>query len=85
MTRYTVVWTKTAQDQLADLWMAADDRNRVAATVAVLDRLLGSDAFQRGTALHEELRLLEVPPLRVFFAVREEDRMVEVGRVSRIG
>ncbi len=38
--RYTVVWTRAAQDQLADLWLRAANRNLVTQAAFAVDILL---------------------------------------------
>jgi len=79
--RYTVVWPGGAQDELAELWLAAADRGAVAAAANAIDVELSEDATIKGVDLSEGLRILFAPPLRVLFAVREDDRVVEVLRV----
>jgi plasmid stabilization system protein ParE len=84
MTRRTVVWVQSAQDDLAELWLNSADRNSVTAAANGIDQELAQDATTKGTALREGLRAIFVPPLRVLFAVREDDRVVEVLRVRRV-
>ena len=84
MTRYTVVWVQSAQDELADLWLNAPDRNAVTTAAHAIDQELGEDAAVKGTKLSEGLRSLFAPPLKAIFAAREEDRIVEVLRVRSI-
>ncbi len=84
MTRHTVVWVQSAQDDLADLWLTSTDRNSVTVAAHGIDQELSQDGATKGTALSEGLRALFVPPLRVLFAVRDDDRIVEVLRVRRI-
>jgi len=81
MTRYTVVWPGGAEDDLAEVWLNASDRNAVSAATFAIDRELAQDATQKGLEVSEGLRAFYEPPLRVLFAVREEDRIVEVLRV----
>ena len=81
MTRYTVVWTREAQDQLAILWLNSLDPARMTRAADEIDRLLAIDPLLQGFEVREGLRGLIVPPLRVIFAVKESDRIVEVGRV----
>jgi len=83
MTRYTVVWPGSSQDELAEIWLNVDDRNSVTAAVQVIDKQLAEDAPTKGIELSEGLRAFYEKPLRVLFAVREDDRIVEVLRVRR--
>jgi len=81
MIRYTVVWLKTALEDLAESWINSPDRSAVTAAVRRIDGQLGEDAFSKGIELSEGLRTVVVHPLRVLFAVRDADRIVEVVRV----
>jgi plasmid stabilization system protein ParE len=40
MTPYTVEWTSTAEDQLADIWLLASDPQAVTTATAAIDSLL---------------------------------------------
>lgn len=84
MTRYTVVWHPDAQDELAELWMHGHDRNAVAAAADRIDVELSEDAATKGVHVAEGLRALYIAPLRILFAVVEDDRVVEVLRVRHI-
>ena len=84
MTRYTVVWAEADQGELTEIWLNSRDRNEVTAAVRALDHQLASDAPLQGADVSEGLRALVVPPLKVLFAVREADRIVEVLLVRRL-
>ncbi len=84
MIRYTVVWLQSAQDELAQLWLDAPDRNAVTAAAHAIDQELGKDAPLKGSELSEGLRALPVPPLKAIFTVRDDDRIAEVLRVRSI-
>ena len=84
MIRYTVVWPKSVQDELAELWIGAPDRDAVAAAANAIDVQLTEDATTKGVELSEGLRAFFAPPLRVLCAIREDDRIVEVVRVRRV-
>lgn len=79
--RYTVVWKKSVQDELADLWLSAPNRNAVTVATNVIDERLKNDAAMEGIPVSEGLRAFIAPPLRILFAVSEPDRVVEVLRV----
>ncbi len=83
MTRYTVVWSKGAQDESMEIWMAAQDRRDVTAAIDAMDRQLAVDASLQGIEIREGLRALVVPPIKVLFSVREADRIVEIAKVRR--
>ncbi len=84
MTRYTVVWVRSARDELADLWVNALDRNAVTTAAQFSDRQLSEDAAGKGNELSEGLRAWYTPPLKAIFTVREDDRIVEVLRVHGV-
>lgn len=71
-------------NELAEIWIHAQDRLLVTAAAAAVDQQLSVDASTKGVELSEGLRALFAPPLRVLFAVREDDRLVEVLRVRRV-
>ena len=84
MTRYTVVWVQSAEDELVEVWLAAEDRNAVTRATHVIDQELGSDASSKGEEISEGLRSLNVPPLRAIFTVSTKDRLAEVVRVVQL-
>jgi hypothetical protein len=43
MTRYTVVWPKGTEDEMAELWIAAPDRDAIAAAADSIDVQLSED------------------------------------------
>lgn len=81
MSRYTVVWLRDAIDELGEIWLAASNRNVIAAASAEIDRNLATDASLKGRPLSEGLRVYDAPPLRAVFSVSDGDRKVEVARV----
>jgi len=83
MTRYTVVWTREALDELAELWLGTIDRSSVTRATAAVDEALAHNPKVQGKPLSEGLRRLRQDPLLVLFAVREQDRLVEVVTVRR--
>lgn len=82
MTRYTVVWVEDASDELAEVWMAATDRDAVTVAANAIDHELAVDPEKKGADLTEGLRVLICSPLRVLFAVNADDRVVEVAHVE---
>jgi plasmid stabilization system protein ParE len=81
MTRYTVVWVRSAQDELTEVWLSASDRQAVTLAAHLIETELAVDAARKGSELREGLRSFYVPPLKVIFAVYDDDRMVEVLRL----
>ena len=84
MTRYTVVWLEDAQDELAQIWLDAEDRQAVTQASADIDPTLAVDPESKGDHLAEGLWRLRMPPLEVAFTIREQDRTVEISNVKTI-
>ena len=82
--RYTVVWTQSARDELAELWLKASQRNSVSSAADAIDERLSEDAPAQGTEISEGLRAILSPPIRVLFAVSKQDLVVEVLRVHEV-
>jgi len=76
--RYTVLWTHTAEQDLAAIWMDARDRNSVTSAASSLDALLREQADTQGESRYGNVRIMFAPPLGVEFEVLEEDRTVYV-------
>lgn len=81
--RYTVIWKPAAEQELADLWMNAEDRNAIAEAADQIDAMLCRDAHELGESRTGRIRRMFVRPLGVAFEVREDDRMVLVVAVWR--
>jgi hypothetical protein len=77
-----VDWVSVAEDQLADIWVLAPDRQAVTAAEAAIQNLLTRDPLGRGTAVSEGLRKLTVVPLTVYYEVDSVQRTVEVQAVA---
>ena len=75
--RFTVIWSQFAQDQLADLWVNASDRNAITAAQHRIDQLLLIDADTQGIPFFGG-RLLLVAPLHVLFTINLMDMQVEI-------
>jgi hypothetical protein len=82
MTRYTVVWSIPAQNQLARIWIDSDQRQAITAAADAIDARLATDPSTKGEPLKEGLRTLDVPPLHALFEVQELDRIVRGGNAS---
>ena len=76
--KYTVVWTPTAERDLAQIWLLATDRKAISAASNRIDALLSRDAGSRGYPVFDTVRELIMPPLGVNFDVSEDDRLVYV-------
>lgn len=83
MMPYTVVWHEQAIDELAAVWTASEQRQAVTECVARVDRMLQTDPGIKGVDFYGD-RLLVVPPLALVYAVREQDRIVEILTVTKL-
>ncbi len=81
----TVVWQPTAEATLADLWNNAPDRAAVTRAANTIDALLKRDPLGVGESRTDNLRVLFVPPLAVDYEVLEDDCLVRVLKVWRVG
>jgi mRNA-degrading endonuclease RelE of RelBE toxin-antitoxin system len=81
VTPFTVEWLSSATQELAKIWLNAQDRKAVTAADALLDRLLSRDPFGYGRLLSEDLYQIHESPLTVFFEVDVTQRRVIVTRV----
>ena len=83
MIRFTVVWPQSALDELAGIWIASSDRSSVTQAANQIDRELADNPQAQGLELSEGIRAYYRQPLRVLFAIREDDRIVEILTVKR--
>lgn len=84
MPRFTGIWVKSAEAELTQLWLDSSDRSQVQFAADAIDNELAENASDKGNELSEGLRVLTVLPLKVIYAVREDDRIAEVLRVRRV-
>src|SRR5262249_46426250 len=62
---FTVVWDPAAEQELAELWINAPDRNAVTQAANHIDRTLQTDPEQHGESRPDGRRILIVAPLGV--------------------
>jgi hypothetical protein len=84
MNRYTVVYLAEAENNLIAIWADAADRDRVTEAAKAADRLLATNPLQESIELREQLRRVDVPPLRLYFEFRAADRVVVISNVVRL-
>jgi mRNA-degrading endonuclease RelE of RelBE toxin-antitoxin system len=76
--KYTVLWSPTAERDLAALWLSAEDRQALTEAANRLDAILSCDAHGVGESRSGVTRILILPPFVVLFDVRAEDSIVEI-------
>ena len=67
---------------MAEIWLAAANRQEVALAASAFDRHLGIDAAAKGVEVEGGLRQMVIPPLRVLFAISEPDCIVRIVHVA---
>jgi hypothetical protein len=80
---FRVEWTQEALNELAGVWMLADQAARRAITEATqqIDRQLTTDPFGSSESRTEALRILFESPLGISFEVDQDGRTVQVAGV----
>jgi hypothetical protein len=81
MKSYTVAYLDGALEKLASIWENATDRSVIAQAADTADNILASSPLRHAVPLSEGLWRLDVDPLRIYFTLQEEDRLVQVGDV----
>ena len=76
--KYTVVWKPEAERRLAELWMAADEPERLAEAANLIEKELTAAPISVGEQRIGSIRVVIVPPLGMHFRVSSEDRQVLV-------
>lgn len=84
--RYRVIWQADAEDQLAELWLAATSEERQLVTAAAhrIDQILRDDPISRSVPRSKSYRMLIVGPLGVTFEVRQDDGIVDLFAVHMV-
>ncbi len=82
--KYTVVWTPSAEQHLAVLWLDSARRAEITKAADTLDKQLRINPELQGEQRNEGDRVLFNPPLGILFEITEEDRMVRVLAVWEI-
>ena len=78
---YTVVYTPDANDELADRWNHAADRNAISRASAEIDLALKYNPYATSESREGGYRVLFRPPLAVAFDVCDDDCLVTVWHV----
>jgi hypothetical protein len=81
---YTVTWKPAAQNDLANIWMAAPDRLAVTQSADRIDAILRTDPYTFSESRSGPARIMFVVPLAVAFEVNESDCLVTVTAIWRI-
>jgi plasmid stabilization system protein ParE len=78
--RFTVTWHPSAEQELAEIWLRAADRQSVTQATNMIDQPLASDPLAHGEEFYGD-RILVASPLAVTYSVRQQDRTVQILQV----
>lgn len=78
---FRVVWETQAENQLANLWMAAADRDAVTSSANEIDEILANQGMMAGESRSDAVRILFCLPLGCYFQFREVDQTMLVAKV----
>jgi hypothetical protein len=81
MIRYTVLWRKDTENELAALWLDYPNRHEITQAADRIDAELRADAHEKGFLLPGNLRAFSSSPLTAYFRVDNVDRKVFVEAV----
>lgn len=79
--KFTVVWDPEVHDDLADLWMNAENRDEIRLAADTIDVMLVEDANRKGLPFTGGGRVLACYPVAVTFSVSIDDRSVRITEV----
>lgn len=83
---YIVIWSRRAENDLADAWLDAADREAVTDASAELDAGLADRPFRVGNPRGSTVRRYAVlPPLGIAFDIVEDDKKVIVQTCWLVG
>ena len=81
---YTVAMTDDADEDLAAVWMSADDPAAVTNAMNEAERLLARHPLSCSVSLAEGLRRVKVEPILVYFRVDLPRYFVEISNIRLI-
>ena len=82
---FRVRWTRTASNQLADIWTNATDQAAVTAASYRIEQALKRDPENQGEDRPNNRRIIFDAPLVVTFRINKADSTVTVVYVSQYG
>ena len=78
MNRFTVTYTQSALDDLANLWLGSHKQQEIADAANEVDRLLAENQHAQGIEMHEGMMQFYVGDFVVQFSIEDADRTVTV-------
>ncbi|MDB5312566.1 MAG: hypothetical protein JWO38_6768 [Gemmataceae bacterium] len=80
---FSVIWTKAAKDQLAEIWIHHHDQKGVTAAAHRIDLLLGRDPANQGEDRPNNRRIMFESPLVVVYRIDTANNRVIVSYVRQ--
>lgn len=81
--KFDVEWFLPAESELTNLWVNGPDRAQITAAADAIDVELSRDPYSVGESREENLRILFMPPLAIYYKVDELANRVIVTSVWR--
>jgi hypothetical protein len=75
---YTVTWKPSLKQELANIWLAADDKRAVTEAADAIDKLLHVAPHSVGESRSGATRVIIIRPLAAAYEVFDDDRRVDV-------
>lgn len=82
--KYTVVWKRSADDTLIELWMNATDRDAISRAVRQIETQLRVAPLDVGESREENYRILCILPVVVAYRISQEDCLVTVVQIRTV-
>lgn len=76
--KYSVIWKRSAENDLASIWIAAANRQAITDAVEALEREAATNPLNLGESREENTRVAFRGPLGIQFEVLDSDRLVTV-------
>jgi hypothetical protein len=81
---FTVVWLKSAEEELARLWLDAENRAAITSAGNAVETAMRQNPLAVGESREENQRIIIEPPLVIHCEVNLDDRVVRVGGIALV-
>jgi len=78
MTPFAIEWTDEALENLTEAWLQAAHPEEVTDAEMRMNAMLRDDPVRHGELLSEDLWIVRVHPLKIYFEIWETERVVQV-------
>lgn len=79
----TIVWSSSAEEELAEIWLASIDRRAISLAVHQIDTHLRLRGIRAAVPVSEGLFAVECLPLRVLCEEIHADALIRILKVKR--